>query len=251
MKTFYERRRTQQHTKAFQLWSMVVPTSLSALLVLALGYAYPAYLTFKALEKRKPEALRAWCEYWCARSPSPTLQRGHPRFDTRSLTPSPRQARHRNLRGAGVRGRPNADVVRCVEQSPVFKDSSPFLAAHAFPPTAWPRLPLYHETKVFFVVWLWHPRTQGAAHCYAAYVAPLLRAHEPTVDAHLADAGSKVGGFAADAYARASGYARTRFLQFVDALPHEAAAPPPPRPGSFSPRNAHEAAASAFMAKAR
>lgn len=34
-------------------------------LVIALGYVYPAYKCFKALEKKKPEGIRFWCEYWC------------------------------------------------------------------------------------------------------------------------------------------------------------------------------------------
>jgi hypothetical protein len=33
---------------------------------LLLGYVYPAYACFKALERRKPDGIRAWCEYWCA-----------------------------------------------------------------------------------------------------------------------------------------------------------------------------------------
>lgn len=33
-------------------------------LVILLGYIYPTYKCFKALERKKPEAIRAWCEYW-------------------------------------------------------------------------------------------------------------------------------------------------------------------------------------------
>ncbi len=35
---------------------------------LLLGYVYPAYACFKALERRKPDGVRAWCEYWCVRA---------------------------------------------------------------------------------------------------------------------------------------------------------------------------------------
>lgn len=121
------------------------------------------------------------------------------------------------------------------------------------------RLPLYHETKVLFVVWLWHPRTQGAPHCYAAYVAPLLRRHEPALDAQLAEAGATVGGALGRQYRAAADYVSTSFLQLVAALPQRptqqaaddgggggggggAAGP------AFSPRTATEAAAAAFAA---
>ena len=28
------------------------------------------------------------------------------------------------------------------------------------------RVPLYYEGKVLFVLWLWHPKTRGAAYLY-------------------------------------------------------------------------------------
>ena len=34
--------------------------------ILLLGYVYPVYCTFKALERRKPDGVRGWCEYWYA-----------------------------------------------------------------------------------------------------------------------------------------------------------------------------------------
>ena len=29
-----------------------------------------------------------------------------------------------------------------------------------------PRMPLYYEAKLLFVVWLWHPKTRGAVYLY-------------------------------------------------------------------------------------
>ena len=51
---------------------------------LLFGYVYPSYACFKALERRKPDGIRAWCEYWCApggaapfrRRQKPSLRRG-------------------------------------------------------------------------------------------------------------------------------------------------------------------------------
>ncbi len=39
------------------------------------------------------------------------------------------------------------------------------------------RVPLYYEGKVLFVLWLWHPKTRGAAYLYQHTVqaAPLPR----------------------------------------------------------------------------
>lgn len=40
------------------------------------------------------------------------------------------------------------------------------------------RLPLYYEAKLVFVVFLWHPSTQGSMIVYDKYVRPLLASNE-------------------------------------------------------------------------
>ena len=32
----------------------------------ALGFIWPAYACFKALEAKQQDAIRDWCTYWCA-----------------------------------------------------------------------------------------------------------------------------------------------------------------------------------------
>lgn len=49
------------------------------------------------------------------------------------------------------------------------------------------RLPLYQEAKVLFVLFLWHPSTQGSEYLYDVVVEPMLSAQEPHIDAFLAD----------------------------------------------------------------
>ena len=84
---------------------------------------------------------------------------------------------------------------------------------------------------------------------YDTFLAPLLQTHEARVDAQLDAVATRVSAAASSAYARASGYARARFLEFVASLPQQ---PPQPAGGTgFVPRNANEAAAMALLQKAR
>ncbi|XRB00421.1 receptor expression-enhancing protein [Pycnococcus provasolii] len=46
-------------------------------------------------------------------------------------------------------------------------------------------LPLYYEVKVAFVVYLWHPRTQGATFVYDSFIQPTLLHYEYEIDQKL------------------------------------------------------------------
>jgi len=61
-------------------------------------------------------------------------------------------------------------------------------------------LPLYHEAKVAFVVYLWHPKSQGALYIYDKFVAPTLSKHEGLIDRKIEETQAKVG----------TSYSRTR-----------------------------------------
>jgi receptor expression-enhancing protein 1/2/3/4 len=106
---------------------------------------------------------------------------------------------------------------------------------------------MYNETKVVFVVWLWHPRTQGAPYAYEALLAPLLRRHEPEIDARLANASATVGQSVTRYGARASAYVQSRFVSFVHSLPQAPGSGGGGGGGGFTPRTANEAAAMAFV----
>ena len=40
-------------------------------------------------------------------------------------------------------------------------------------------MPMYSEAKVGFVVYLWHPRTQGALYIYEMFLLPFLAGSAP------------------------------------------------------------------------
>lgn len=44
------------------------------------------------------------------------------------------------------------------------------------------RVPLYYEGKLLFVLWLYHPSTNGAGLIYGRVLAPLLKQNEATID---------------------------------------------------------------------
>lgn len=161
------------------------------LLVLLLGYIYPVYCTFKALEKKKPDGVRTWCEYWVVMAVFTVLEQ--------------------------------------VGDMTVF----------------W--LPMYNESKVLFVVWLWHQRTQGAAYVYGTVLAPLLQRHETEIDQRLDEARAKVGDSTYSYYQRSIAYVQGRFVQFVHSLPQQGEqGQGQGQASSYVPRNAHEAAAMAY-----
>lgn len=112
-------------------------------------------------------------------------------------------------------------------------------------------VPMYCEAKVGFVVYLWHPRTQGAMYIYETFIAPFLAKHEPDIDRHLDETRTSVGDVAVRHSQAAANFVRDKFAQVLAALPQAV----PQRDGDGSggaqsggyvPRNATEAAAMAY-----
>lgn len=56
----------------------------------------------------------------------------------------------------------------------------------------------YYEAKLLLVIFLWHPRTAGAAGVYTKLIKPLVNTHEATIDRGIAEAKAKI----ADAFTR-------------------------------------------------
>ncbi|KAJ6847661.1 putative HVA22-like protein g [Iris pallida] len=104
---------------------------VTRVLVLLLGYAYPAFECFKAMEfgRVQIEQLHYWCQYWVIIAVLTVFERF---FD-------------------------------------IF--------------ISW--FPLYSEIKLAFIIYLWHPRTQGTTWVYAAFLRPLVRQHEPDIEVRL------------------------------------------------------------------
>ena len=108
-------------------------------------------------------------------------------------------------------------------------------------------VPMYCEAKVGFVVYLWHPRTQGAIYVYETFVAPFLAKHEQDIDRHLDETKTSVGDVAMRHSQAAANFVREKFAQALASLPQ---AVPQQEGGAQSsgyvPRNATEAAAMAY-----
>lgn len=47
------------------------------------------------------------------------------------------------------------------------------------------RVPMYYEAKVLFVLYLWHPKTQGAVYLFNGIVQPFLAQNEAAIDQAL------------------------------------------------------------------
>lgn len=104
---------------------------VTRVLVMMLGYAYPAFECFKAMEMTQINVgqLHFWCQYWVIIAILTVFERF---FD-------------------------------------IF--------------VSW--LPLYAETKLAFVIYLWHPKTKGTSWVYAAFLRPLVVQHEPDIEEKL------------------------------------------------------------------
>eukprot|EP00873_Tetraselmis_striata_P027182 jgi/Tetstr1/447446/TSEL_003705.t1 len=71
-------------------------------------------------------------------------------------------------------------------------------------------IPMYYEAKVAFVVYLWHPKTQGALYLYNTLLRPVLTRHEGTIDQQAADAQDWVAGHISNNFNRAMVYVQSR-----------------------------------------
>ncbi|CAA6663739.1 unnamed protein product [Spirodela intermedia] len=112
---------------------------VTSILVLLLGYAYPAFECFRTIEKDRPqiELFRFWCQYWII-----------------------------------------IGLLTAVEK---FGDLF----------VSW--LPLYGEAKLAFIIFLWHPRTQGAWYVYNKFVYPFLAMHEAGINGKLMEISLRSG----------------------------------------------------------
>ena len=83
-------------------------------------------------------------------------------------------------------------------------------------------LPLYYEIKLALVVFLWHPRFDGATHVYETMLQPLLARHEETVDQGLDDAATKVKEVATTHSVRALNYVKQADLDLLLSVQQQA-----------------------------
>ena len=142
---------------------------LTALLVAVLGYIYPVYLCFKARRDRSSRVVAPERLF-----PLNRLMRRAERFEhsltVETLPSTPLQALEKHKR------KPEALRGWLIYWTVLGLYTVGVQIADRF--VFW--LPMYCEAKVAFVVYLWHPRTQGALYVYDAFVAPSSRSMNPT-----------------------------------------------------------------------
>jgi len=172
---------------------------VSSILILLLGYVYPAYACFKAVEIGKPEQLKMWCRYWT--------------------------------------------IIGLATFAQNLTDQFLF----------W--VPLYYEAKLALVVFLWHPRVNGATYVYESTLQPWLAHHEPYIDTKMEEAKNRVQDFTSRYFQQLSNYIQSRSGEIASYLQKQI-----PNMGGkqqkggggftfISPRDAKEAAANAFSQK--
>ncbi|XP_078440797.1 putative HVA22-like protein g [Wolffia australiana] len=112
---------------------------VTSILVLMLGYAYPAFECFRTIEHNRPqiELFRFWCQYWI--------------------------------------------ILGLLTAFEKFGDLF----------VSW--LPFYSEAKLAFIIYLWHPRTQGAWYVYNKFVYPFLAVHESGINRKLLEISQRSG----------------------------------------------------------
>lgn len=56
-----------------------------------------------------------------------------------------------------------------------------------------PMFPMYNQTKLAFLVYLWHPKTEGADTVYDTFMRPLLMQYEPDIEERFRNLRLKFG----------------------------------------------------------
>ncbi|XP_042442093.1 putative HVA22-like protein g [Zingiber officinale] len=56
-----------------------------------------------------------------------------------------------------------------------------------------PMFPMYNQTKLAFLVYLWHPKTEGADAVYDTFMRPLLMQYEPDIEERFRNLRLKFG----------------------------------------------------------
>jgi len=121
-------------------------------------------------------------------------------------------------------------------------------------------VPLYYEAKLALVIFLWHPRVNGATYVYESTLRPWLAQNEPFIDSKMEQAKNRVQDFTSRYFKQLTSYLQSRYGDVVSYLQQQI----PSRGGGqhqsqkrggaggftfISPRDAKEAAANAFAQK--
>ncbi|KAE8671659.1 putative COPII coat assembly protein SEC16 [Hibiscus syriacus] len=143
---------------------------ITRVLVLVLGYGFPAIECFKTVEKNKVsiEELRFWCQYWIVvafltlfESIGDTLFLWYVSFGHEKIVkPQHEYVKH------------NTIIIRIH----VFLDR--ILLLLFFFSQLFLRLPIYGELKLTLLIYLWYPKTKGTGYVYDTLLRPYMVRHE-------------------------------------------------------------------------
>ncbi|BDA44972.1 HVA22-like protein i [Coccomyxa sp. Obi] len=70
-------------------------------------------------------------------------------------------------------------------------------------------VPMYYEAKVLFVLYLWHPKTQGAVYLFNSIVQPFLAQNEAAIDQAVEEVKTTVVDHASSGFHRLIQYVQT------------------------------------------
>ncbi|CAI5955084.1 unnamed protein product [Closterium sp. NIES-65] len=151
------------------------------------AHGYPAYRCFKTMQRRRPDMHEVlfFCQFWSV---------PHSAFPSCCIPRLPLVLHY------------------AFPSIPLSPPSSPPPPAPSSP-ICW--IPLYHEAKLAFIIYLWHPRTQGTEIVYGSMLQPLLTRHEPIIDRHLAHLEERGRDMAVECWRAGVAYTGARFEELI------------------------------------
>ncbi|XP_038978142.1 putative HVA22-like protein g isoform X8 [Phoenix dactylifera] len=165
-------------------------------LVLVLGYAYPAYECFKAVELNKPEVeqLIFWCQYWYVLVAC--------RWKDFIFNPI-----FWSL--VGLKG----DLSILIHFSRILVAALTVFERVGESFISW--VPMYNEAKLASFVYLWYPKTKGTTYVYETFFRPYVAKHENEIDRNLLELRTRAGDIVALYWQKTASYGQTRLFEVL------------------------------------
>lgn len=76
-------------------------------------------------------------------------------------------------------------------------------------------VPMYCEAKLFFIIYLWYPKTLGTTYVYSTFLQPFVARHEADIDRQLNELMTRAGDLAFLWWQRGSVYVQARFYEIL------------------------------------
>ncbi|KAJ8899126.1 hypothetical protein K2173_010589 [Erythroxylum novogranatense] len=79
-------------------------------------------------------------------------------------------------------------------------------------------MPMYGETKLAFIIYLWHPKTKGTLYIYEALLRPFVAKHETDIDRKFLEYRARAWDFALYYWQNCTELGQTTFFQALEYL---------------------------------